>query len=229
MKTPELTRRRLLSLGTVAVFVLFCAAVFWYVGRPMLEFVQQPEQFRAWVDGHGLWGRAAFVGMVILQIIVAVIPGEPLEIGAGYAFGAIEGTLLCMLGTLVGGIIVWAMVKKWGMKIIEPFFSKEQIEKVPLLRNPQKLETLTFWLFFIPGTPKDLLTWVSGLTKIRLMRWMAITTVARIPSIVTSTIGGDALGMQNYSMAGWVMAVTVAISAVGLLVWRGYSKKRAAS
>ena len=49
----------------------------------MIRFVSEPEKFRLWVDEHGIWGRLAFIGMVIFQIIVAIIPGEPLEIGAG--------------------------------------------------------------------------------------------------------------------------------------------------
>lgn len=41
-----------------------------------------PEKFRLWVDGHGLWGRVLYVGMCFLQVVVAIIPGEPLEIAA---------------------------------------------------------------------------------------------------------------------------------------------------
>lgn len=37
------------------------------VGKPMLQFVSQPEQFRAWVDSHGFWGRLAFLGMVAFR------------------------------------------------------------------------------------------------------------------------------------------------------------------
>lgn len=67
----------------------------------MLKFVSEPEKFRAWVDGHGIYGRLAFIGMMVLQVFIAIIPGEPLEIGAGYAFGMWEGTLLCMAGALM--------------------------------------------------------------------------------------------------------------------------------
>lgn len=48
----------------------------------MLRFVSEPEKFRLWVDGHGLWGRVLYVGMCFLQVVVAIIPGEPLEIAA---------------------------------------------------------------------------------------------------------------------------------------------------
>ena len=46
-----------------------------------------------------------------------------------------------------------------------------------------------------------------------------ICSLGRIPSIITSTVGGDALGTKNYWFAVIVFAVTLAISAVGLLIY----------
>lgn len=65
----------------------------------------------------------------------------------------------------------------------------------------------------IPGTPKDLMVYFIGLTKIKTLHFILITSIARLPSIVTSTIGGNALGMQNYVFAIVVFAVTLVISA----------------
>ena len=94
-----------LWLGAVAVFILFCAVVGWYVGIPMVRLAEDPENFRMWVDRSGIWGRISFVAMVVIQVIVALIPGEPLELAAGYAFGALEGTVLSMAGILGGNMI----------------------------------------------------------------------------------------------------------------------------
>lgn len=75
----------------VAAFLVATGGLSLLVGGPLLRFIGDPAQFRAWVDAHGFWGRAAFVGMVFTQVVLAVLPGEPLEIAAGYgtpsAFG----------------------------------------------------------------------------------------------------------------------------------------------
>ena len=68
----------------------------------MVRFAREPEAFRQWVADHGIWGMAAYAGMVFLQVLVAIIPGEPLEIAGGYAFGAVWGTVLCLLGSVLG-------------------------------------------------------------------------------------------------------------------------------
>ena len=95
-------RRKIVSLCSFTVLLAFFAVVTVFVGKPLIEGLEDPEQFRQWVDGHGLWGRLAFIGMICLQVVVAVIPGEPLEIAAGYVFGNLEGVGLCLLGAAAG-------------------------------------------------------------------------------------------------------------------------------
>ena len=83
------TGKKMLSISVLIAALVFAGAVTVLVGKPMLQFVADPEQFRGWVDAHGIWSRVVFVGMVIFQVLIALIPGEPLEIGGGYAFGAV--------------------------------------------------------------------------------------------------------------------------------------------
>lgn len=218
-------QRKIISLSLIALFLIISGLICWFVGRPMLKFVSEPEQFRSWVDGHGLSGRLAFVGMVILQVFIAVIPGEPLEIGAGYAFGIWEGTLLCMAGTLIGSILVFLFVRRFGVKAVAVFFSREKIHSLRFLRNKKKLNLWIFIIFAIPGTPKDLLCYFAGLTEMKLTTWILISAVARIPSIVTSTVGGDALGVQNYLFAIIVFVATMLISAIGILIYHRISRR----
>lgn len=186
----------------------------------MLEFVAEPERFRAWVGENALLGKVVFVGMMAMQVFVAIIPGEPLEIVAGYAFGAIQGTLLCLAGATVGSILVFLFVRKFGMRAVETFFPREKIEKLKFLQDSRRLNLLVFLIFFIPGTPKDILSYCVGLTKMKLLTWVLITATARIPSVITSTIGGDALGLGAHGFAAAVFAATLALSAVGLLIYK---------
>ena len=220
--------RKLFSVLAIVVFVAFCLAVGYFVGRPMIRFVSEPEQFRLWVNGLGFWGKLLFIGMVALQVIVALIPGEPLEIGAGYAFGFWEGTLLCMIGVILGSALVFCMTRKWGAKLVSVFFSMEKIQSLSFLQNSKRLHLLTFILFFIPGTPKDLLTYVAGLTPISLKGYLLLSNVARLPSVVTSTIGGNALGERKYLFAVITFGVVALASIAGLVLYRRITTKRAA-
>ncbi|MGI6255287.1 MAG: TVP38/TMEM64 family protein [Acutalibacter sp.] len=220
MEKREQQKKRAAALVGLGLVIAFMIAVFWFVGKPMLQFVSEPDRFRAWVDGNGIWGRLAFVGMMMFQVFVAIIPGEPLEIGAGYAFGAVEGTVLCILATTLSSVVIFLIVKRCGMKFVTLFVEEEKIRSLKFLQNARRLNLIAFLLFFIPGTPKDVLTYIVGLTPMRLRTWVLISTVARIPSVITSTIGGDALGTQNYLFAVVVFLVTGLISGLGVLAYR---------
>lgn len=218
-------QKKLLGSGIIALVVILFVVIFIYVGKPMLEFVQEPERFQAWVNQRGALSRLAFIGMMLLQIVVGVIPGEPLEIGAGYAFGFWEGTLLCMIAIFIASVCLFLLVRKYGTRLISLFLPIEKLQSVRFLQDSKRLNLLTFIIFLIPGTPKDLLTYFVGLTNMSLPVWMFIASVARIPSVVTSTLGGAALGEKNYTIAIIVFAVTLVISGAGLLYYRHLSKK----
>jgi uncharacterized membrane protein YdjX (TVP38/TMEM64 family) len=227
MDKPSLTekQRKWLAGGAVAVFVLLFLSVAWFIGRPIVRFARQPELFRAWVDARGVWGKVAFVSMVVLQVVVAIIPGEPLELCGGYAFGAVWGTALCLLGAVLGSVAVFALVRRFGQPLVEVFFSREKLDSLRFLHSSPKRDAL-FWLIFtVPGTPKDLLCYFAGLTDLSWGKWLLITTVGRIPSIITSTVGGNYLGVQNYQFALIVFAVTLAISGIGILIYRAVCRR----
>lgn len=211
--------KKIVGILSAAVFVIFTVLVCWYIGRPMLKLVSKPDVFRDWIDSKGFGGRFIFVGMVALQVIFAIIPGEPLEIGAGYAFGSIEGTVLCIIGSFVGSAVIFAFTRKWGIQFVELFFPREKINKLRFLDDNKKLNLLAFVIFMIPGTPKDILTYFLGITKITPLAFFLTVTVARIPSVITSTIGGDALGMKNYVFAIVTFVVTLVISVIGLFIY----------
>ena len=212
--------RKALTMGAVAGFLAFMALAAWRIGGPLVRSMEQPEQFRLWVDSHGLWGRLAFIGMAALQVVVAFIPGEPLEVGAGYAFGAVEGTALCLIGMFLGGMLVFAFVRRFGVRALEVFFSREKIESLRFLQDEKRLKTVAFVLFLLPGTPKDVLSYAMGLTPMPMATWMLLSSLARLPSVLTSTLTGAALSEGKTLSAVVVLGVTLLLSAAGLAVYR---------
>ena len=226
-KAPATRGQKIAAIVSVAVFLLVLVLVSVFVGGPLVKTLGDPASFRVWVDAHGAWGRVLFVLLVMLQVVVAFIPGEPFEIAAGYAFGAFWGTLLVLVGLTLGSILVFLFVRKVGVKAVEGFFPREKIDSMKYLNNEKALNATAFVLFLIPGTPKDLLTYVAGLTKIKLLPWILLTSIARIPSVVTSTIGGDAIGTKNYSFAILVFVFTAVLFGAGLLIYRAIQKRRA--
>lgn len=217
--------RKIVWLIAIFVFFLFMGLVGWFVGKPLIQFANEPEKFQAWVDRSGIWGRILFVGMVVLQVVVAFIPGEPIELAAGYAFGFWEGSILTMLGFLIGSWLVFILVRRFGVQFVEIFFSKGKISELGFLKNPKKTKIIAFILMLIPGTPKDLISYFAGLTHLTVWQWLGIVAIGRVPSLVTSTLTGAAAQKQNYLMSIIVLAITLLISAGGVLYYRQICKQ----
>lgn len=227
IKESRLTekQKKVFTAISVILALIFSGVIAVLVGKPMIEFVKEPELFREFVKSHGIISDIVFILMVVFQMIIAIIPGEPFEIAAGYAFGYIRGSIDCLIAFAVGGTIIFFAVRKFGVKIVEVFFSIEKIKELKFLQNPKKLNVLTFIIFLIPGTPKDLLLYFIGLTDMKISAWIFITTVARIPSLITSILTGSALGNQKYGIAVTVLIITLAVSGIGLLLYNTIKKR----
>ena len=219
---PQRHKGKIAILLLLTIMITVVALVM--VGELLIRFVSDAETFRAWVEKNTGWSRIAYNGMLIFQVVFAIIPGGAFEVAGGYAFGALEGTILSVIGTTIGSTLVFLLVKRYGLKYVLLFFTKEQLDSAKFMHNEKRLDLIVFIAFLIPGTPKDLLCYVAGLTDMKLVHWISITSIARIPAITISTIGGNAIGTRSYLFAGIIFAVTILIAGIGILVYRRISK-----
>jgi uncharacterized membrane protein YdjX (TVP38/TMEM64 family) len=220
-------RRRIVSALSMAVLVLLTLLLTVIVGRPLISSIEDPKGFQSMVQEYGVNGRLFMIGLVALQVIVATIPGEPIELAAGYAFGAAEGCILCLAGAAIGTCIIYLFTKKLGIRLVEAFISREKIASLKFIRTSRRLNLLVAVLYLIPGTPKDIITYFVGLTPINLPVLLVISTFARIPSVVSSTITGSALFVGEYTLAILCYGITGLFSLAGILLYRHIAKTEA--
>ena len=183
------------------------------------------DLIKQWIDEHYFLGLIVMALICCVQVIIAFIPGELVEIAAGYAFGPYIGSLVCVVGIMCGSVIAILLARKFGRRLVESLYPRDKIDALPILNNPSKRNTLTFLLFLIPGTPKDLFTYVVGLTEMSIPLYIALTMFARFPSIIMSTFGGDALGDNKIIKAAIMFIITGIISGVGYLIYKAIQKK----
>ncbi len=177
-------------------------------------------EFKNKIQNAGIFGVFIFLALQIAQIFLFILPGEPLEILAGMCYGGFWGTILVMFSVLVSALLIYLLVKIFGKNFIYDFCSKEQIEKMEnskIFKNAKNIEYIIFLLFLIPGTPKDFLTYLGCLLPINPIKFILISTVARFPSIISSTLAGESLAVANWKMALIAYLVTFAI--VGLIIF----------
>ncbi|MGN1163711.1 MAG: TVP38/TMEM64 family protein [Candidatus Ornithospirochaeta sp.] len=211
--------QKLLSGGAIVLFFIFSAFLFTAIGIPMVKHARNPEDFRAWIDAMGIWGRIAYIGMNVFQVLVAVVPGGPLEVAGGYAFGHVEATVFAIIGMAIGNAAVFLLVRFFGYRLVEAFFPMEKIRELKFLSSSKKRNILLSILFLVPGTPKDLIAYFCGLTDIPFWTFMAIATFCRIPAVWGSTLGGNAAGEKSYVSAIVIIAAVVVFTVIGVGVY----------
>ena len=215
-----LKAKRIIGLLSLAAVIAVFGVISYFMVYKFFSSGATAQGFEAFIEGYGWWGRFVALGIQILQVFVAIIPGEFVEVGLGLSFGFIEGTIICLAGVGLASALVFTLVKIWGVKLVELFVEKEKIESLRFINSEKKLNTLVFVLFLIPGTPKDLLTYFVPLTKMKLSEFLFISMFARIPSVVSSTIGGDFFGNGKYLEGALLFVTTGAISLLGILIYK---------
>ena len=207
----------LLAIGVVILCLLL---------MPVLKTVNDPEKFKAYVDSFGIGGFAMLFVVQILQVVVALIPGEVVEFFAGSVYGWFGGMLFCLAGIAVGEAAVFSAVRFFGKSLAEKVAGNKTLNKFKFLQNEKRLKTVIFILFCIPGTPKDLLTYFVPLTKIKMVDFLIITLVARVPSIVTSTYAGLAYAERNFGTVALIYCVTTVLFACGYTLYSRWSNHK---
>lgn len=211
-----------MSKGQVRLIILFslfavCAVILAIVFWPFIKELRDPEYreaFGSWVRSLGFKGVLILFGIQVLQIIVAIIPGGPIQLAAGAAYGAFGGLAIIVAGCAFTSSLIFFMVRRFGLPLLRRFFGEKDLAAWMFLKDDRKVSRLVFILFLIPGTPKDLLTWLTPLTGLSLPQFVVLSTLARIPAILSSTVMGDSMIQGN-----WVLSVTifVVIALVGFL------------
>ncbi|MBQ7847198.1 MAG: TVP38/TMEM64 family protein [Clostridia bacterium] len=208
------------ALGSFIAAVIL-AAVFFYPYLKDLRFDVTEEwlvQVKGKLDRFGVFKYLIVLMVQVLQVLLAFIPGEPVEILAGYMCGTLGGLAIALLGVALGTSVIYLAVMKWGRRLVDKVADSKAYEKMRFLHKSASRDGLLFLLFFIPGTPKDFLTYFAPLLKIKLTRLLLIVLVARIPSVISSTYLGATLSKGDLSFSILIFALTAAVGAAGIIV-----------
>lgn len=209
-----------LKIAAVAVFLAVMLVFTIIASRWVMSLSEASklEAFQGWVASLGIGGWLLLFAIQYVQIVVAFIPGGPVQVVSGALFGVWGGLAVCVGGTLLATATVFYLVSRYGHSVISLFVEEKDIAKFKFLQDEKNLEKLVLLLFFIPATPKDALTYIFALTKIKMSRFMLISTLARIPAVLTSILAGDSIIAGNWRRAVVMFAVLTAVSASGLFV-----------
>ncbi|MEI3400876.1 MAG: VTT domain-containing protein [Clostridia bacterium] len=197
---------KIFKLILLIMVLLISIGIIFYLFPVMknLSTIEGQVAFKEKVDNSGVIGLLLLFGLQVAQIFLIIVPGEPIEILSGMCYGGLWGTVFIMVSASIISIAIYFLVRKFGRKFVYDFCDEKKVEKIEnsmFFQNPKKIEFIMLILFLIPGTPKDLLVYVAGLLPIKPLKFILISTFARFPSVITSTLAGEQLAIGDWKMS----------------------------
>lgn len=213
----------------LSILIILCIFITIFILLPFIKLLMT-EEGRVTIQSHvksfGIFAPILFILMEITHIVLAFIPGGPVEIISGVLFGAIWGLVLCEIGIFIATIIIYHLVKKIGNPIVATFISEDKIKKFKFLHNEKKLELIVFIIMIIPGTPKDAILYITALTNINPTKFYFIATISRIPTVASSTLMGATLSKGKIELSIIIFLITAAIGFTGIFFSNHISEKK---
>ena len=204
----------------IAILLLIALTIYLFPMAKKLFDEQGREVFKEEIQSSGFTGMLILLGLQGVQILLPILPGEPIEILAGMCYGPIGGFVFLIISVFLITTLIFFAVRKLGRSFVYGICSEEKIKKLEnskLFKHPKKVEYIMLILFLIPGTPKDLLIYIGGLLPIKPLRFILISTFARIPSMISSTMAGSSIVEGNWKTGIALYALTFLL--VGIIVF----------
>ncbi len=208
---------RILSLVTFPVLIIGSVIAAIVFRDDIWRIFSSSENIQSAVVGWGAAAPLAFIALQFVQVVIFVIPGEVPQIAGGFLFGLLKGTLYSVTGILLGSSFNFVLARILGVPFVHSLFKDAQISKFEKITKSSRAQIAFFLLFVIPGIPKDILCYAAGLTSMRFVGFLLISTVGRLPGIIGSAAMGDAAASNRWVLAGIIMAVATALFIIGIL------------
>lgn len=181
-----------------------------------LKDPKKQEIFKTYIINLRWKGWLTILVIQILQIFIAFIPGEIVELLSGMIYGSLGGLLICLLGILIGSILIYYTINIFYCYSLDKY--KEKLKNYNFLNDPKKINLYFFILFIIPGIPKDIFIYLVPFLPIKLTSFLIISLIARIPSILSSTIVGSSLIKGNYATSIIIFILFTILGITGILL-----------
>lgn len=194
-----------------------------------LSSIEGQVEFKQKVGDSGILGMLSLFGLQVAQIFLIIVPGEPIEILAGMCYGSLWGTVFIMISAFIISTTIFLLVRKFGKKFVYSFCSEEKVKKIEnskLFNNPKKIKMIMLILFLIPGTSKDLLVYIAGLLPIRPLKFILISSIARFPSVISSTLAGENLAVGDWKMIIILYAIVFILVAIIVFIINKFDKDK---
>jgi len=184
------------------------------------------QALRSEMVNMGIWGYGLAFLIQFTQVVISFLPGEVVELFLGMAYGPFIGLLIALFGVIAGTTVAYYLAKWVGIPFVRLFIKKNYFAKYAFFQDEKKIALGVFVVYLIVGLPVDTATYLVPTLKIKFWKFLFLSTVARIPKIISSTIVGHYLVEDNLIVSLIVFFGTALISVIAVILFHFINKSK---
>ena len=221
LKTLTSILKLLLLIG----IVVFIPVYIYFYHREVITSFDSLDDVTSFLMHYKNASIPVYIGFQTLQIVISVIPGQAFQLAAGYLYRFLPGLLFSVIGAVLGTSISFYLAKFLGRDAVHIFFGEEKTAYYLERLNSKRAYTLVFVLYLIPGLPKDVISYIAGVSEMKFKAFLVFSLIGRLPGMSASLLIGE-LYFHNHYVAMGVVAVLVVIAFIACVVKRDSIKTR---
>ncbi len=199
-------KRTMIQLGVVAAVIAAITYLLHVFG--LLDLLMDRQKLLAFIRDHRANASFLFIGLQIVQVVAAPVPGEVTGFVGGIIFGPFWGIILSTIGLTAGSWLAFNLSRLIGRPLVEMIANPETIKRYDYVMKHKGM-FLAFLMFLIPGFPKDILCYLLGLGHMRQSDFLLVSTSGRLLGTTLLTAGGTFFRNEQYGAFFTIVAVSL--------------------
>lgn len=184
-----------------------------------------PNEIKEFIQGKGIMAPVIYVSL-LSSLPLLLFPDSVLVIAGGMIFGLFWGSVLTVIGSLIGAALAFFISRKLGQQVVKKLIKKDLVF---FDKNDKKGGFfLILILRLIPLFPFKIVSYSAGLSDIKFKDFAIATTLGSLPGIIVYTNLGDkttVYGSKDFYLSiGWLVGL-FAISFIMKKIFKGKGDK----
>lgn len=197
----------------------------------LIEFFTDRNRLLRFIHEHRANAAFIFIGLQVLQVIAAPVPGEVSGFVGGVFFGTTWGILYSTIGLTLGSWIAFMLARLAGRPLVEMVIKPETIRHYDYVMKHKGM-FLAFLMFLVPGFPKDILCYLLGLGHMGHRDFLIVSTTGRLLGTVLLTLGGAFFRDKRYGALFTLVGISLLLILITMIyrdtLERWFRRQRAA-
>lgn len=219
LKNQESKRKVIISVLKILLLLIIVVGIPLYVYFFKHDWLMQFKDFNdvvSYLKAYKIEAIPIYIALQIVQIVISVIPGQVFQFAAGYLYTFLPALLLSVIGAFLGTVISFCLARWLGSDFVHLFFGKEKTSEYVQKLNSKKAYMAVFFIYLIPGIPKDVVSYAAGISEMRFKPFIFLSLVGRLPGMMGSIMIGSMWHKEEY--VGMIILCVVAILAFFLCI-----------